>query len=47
MTSTVRLGRIAGVAVGAHWSVLAIVVLVVAGLSAHFTRIVPGYLWGA
>lgn len=47
MTSTVRLGRIAGVAVGVHWSVLAIVVLVVAGLSAHFPRIVPGYLWGA
>ena len=47
MTSTVRLGRIAGVAVGVHWSVLAIVVLVVAGLSAHFTRIVPGYPWGA
>jgi hypothetical protein len=27
MTSTVRLGRIAGVAVRVHWSVLAIVVL--------------------
>ena len=47
MTSTVRLGRIAGVAVGVHWSVLAIVVLVVAGLSAHLPRIVPGYPWGA
>lgn len=29
-----------------HWSVLAIVVLVVAGLSAHLPRIVPGYPWG-
>ena len=47
MTSTVRLGRIAGVAVGVHRSVLAIVVLVVAGLSAHLPRIVPGYPWGA
>ena len=47
MTSTVRLGRIAGVAVGVHWSVLAIVVLVVAGLSAHFPRLAPGYPWGA
>jgi Zn-dependent protease len=47
MTSTLRLGRIAGVAVGVHWSVLAIVMLVVAGLSTHFTRIVPGFSWGA
>lgn len=47
MTSTVRLGRIAGVTVGVHWSVLAIVVLLVAGLSAHFPRIAPGYPWGA
>ncbi|MGH3555818.1 MAG: site-2 protease family protein, partial [Mycobacterium sp.] len=45
MTSTVRLGRIAGVAVGVHWSVLGIVVLLVAGLSVHFPRIVPGYPW--
>jgi Zn-dependent protease/predicted transcriptional regulator len=47
MTSTVRLGRIAGVAVGVHWSVLAIVVLIIAGLSTHFPRIAPGYSWAA
>lgn len=44
MTPTVRLGRIAGVAVGVHWSVLAIVVLIVAGLSTHFARTVPSFL---
>jgi Zn-dependent protease len=47
MTPTVRLGRIAGVAVGVHWSVLAIVVLIIAGLSTHFARIVPEYPWAA
>lgn len=47
MRSTVKLGRIAGVEVGVHWSVLAIVVLLVGGLSVHFPRIVPGYPWGA
>lgn len=47
MRSTVRLGRIAGVDVGVHWSVLAIVVLLVAGLSAHFSQIAAGYPWGA
>lgn len=47
MTPTVRLGRIAGVAIGVHWSVLAIVMLIIAGLSTHFTRIVPGYPWAA
>ena len=47
MTPTVKLGRVAGVTVGVHWSVLAIVVLVVAGLSTHFRRIVPGSAWGA
>lgn len=47
MTSTVKLGRIAGVEVGVHWSVLAIVVLLVAGLSAHFPDIAAGYPWGA
>lgn len=46
MKPTVKLGRIAGVTVGVHWSVLAIVVLLVAGLSMHFPRIVPGYPWG-
>ncbi|MCV7379921.1 site-2 protease family protein [Mycobacterium alsense] len=43
MRSTVRLGRIAGVAVGVHWSVLAIVALLVVGLSTRFPRMVPGY----
>lgn len=43
MKATVKLGRIAGVAVGVHWSVLAIVVLLVAGLSVHFPDIAPGY----
>ncbi|HET9877256.1 MAG TPA: site-2 protease family protein, partial [Mycobacterium sp.] len=47
MRSTVKLGRIAGVEVGAHWSVLAIVVLLVAGLSMHFPQVVAGYPWGA
>ncbi|MCV7258260.1 site-2 protease family protein [Mycobacterium shimoidei] len=47
MTPTLKLGRIAGVAVGVHWSVLAIVVLVVAGLSTHFSGIAPGYPWVA
>lgn len=47
MTSTVKLGRIAGVAVGVHWSVLAIVVLIFAGLSTHFPGIAPGYPWAA
>lgn len=47
MTSTLRLGRIAGVAVGVHWSVLAIVALLVVGLSNHFSRMAPGYPWAA
>ncbi|MFA1703229.1 site-2 protease family protein [Mycobacterium intracellulare] len=47
MRSTVRLGRIAGVAVGVHWSVLAIVALLVVGVSHHFSRMVPGYPWAA
>ena len=47
MTPTVKLGRIAGVQVGVHWSVLAIVALLVAGLSVHFPQVVPGYPWGA
>ncbi len=45
MTSTVKLGRFAGVDVGVHWSVLAIVVLLVGGLSVYFPRVVPGYPW--
>lgn len=47
MTPTVKLGRIAGVAIGVHWSVLAIGVLLVAGLSTHFSRIAAGYPWSA
>lgn len=47
MTSTFKLGRIAGVAVGVHWSVLAIVALVIIGLSNQFSRMVPGYPWAA
>lgn len=43
MKATVRLGRIAGVAVGVHWSVLAIVALLVAGLTVQFPHIEPGY----
>lgn len=43
MKTTVKLGRVAGVAVGVHWSVLAIVVLLVAGLTAQLPDIAPGY----
>lgn len=47
MTSTVKLGRIAGVTVGVHWSVLVIVVLLVGGLSVHFSHTVREYHWAA
>jgi Zn-dependent protease/CBS domain-containing protein len=47
MNPTVQLGRIAGVRVGVHWSVLVIVVLLVAGLATSFPRMVAGYPWGA
>ncbi len=43
MKTTVKLGRVAGVAVGVHWSVLAIVVLLVAGLTVQLPDIAPGY----
>lgn len=43
MKSTIKLGRIAGVVVGVHWSVLAIVVLLVVGLVAYFPQLTPGY----
>jgi Zn-dependent protease/CBS domain-containing protein len=39
MNQTVRLGRVAGVAVGVHWSVLAIMVLLTPGLA---TTVLPG-----
>lgn len=48
MTDSVPLGRIAGVRVGAHWSVLAILVLITAGLAAgRFPDSVPGRSWVA
>ncbi|WP_232000670.1 site-2 protease family protein [Mycobacterium kyorinense] len=43
MNSTVRLGRVAGVTVGVHWSVLAIVVLLIGGLSVRFSRLAAGF----
>lgn len=43
MKSTLKLGRIAGVAVGVHWSVLAIVVLLVVGLTGRLPEVAPGY----
>lgn len=47
MQPTVKLGRIAGVNVGVHWSVLAVVALLVGGLSMRFSRTAPGYPWTA
>jgi Zn-dependent protease/CBS domain-containing protein len=41
--ATVRLGRIAGVSVGMHWSVLGIVLLLVIGLSVQFPVLAEGY----
>ncbi|MGV0871559.1 site-2 protease family protein [Mycolicibacterium sp. XJ879] len=41
--ATVRLGRIAGVSVGVHWSVLGIVLLLVVGLSVQFRVLAEGY----
>ncbi|MGV0764104.1 site-2 protease family protein [Mycolicibacterium sp. XJ647] len=41
--ATVRLGRIAGVSVGVHWSVLGIVLLLVVGLSVQFQMLAEGY----
>ena len=43
MKATVRLGRIAGVSVGVHWSVLGIVLLLVVGLSVQFRVLAEGY----
>ncbi|SFB19360.1 Zn-dependent protease (includes SpoIVFB) [Amycolatopsis marina] len=44
MTETVRLGRILGVRVGLHWSVLGIVLLLVLGLSTtQLPDVLPGY----
>ncbi|EHI14238.1 Zn-dependent protease [Mycolicibacterium thermoresistibile ATCC 19527] len=41
--ATVRLGRIAGIPVGVHWSVLGIVLLLVVGLSVQLQSVVGGY----
>lgn len=47
MNSTIRLGRFAGVDVGLHWSVIGIVVLLVAGLaSGLLPTAFPGYSAG-
>jgi Zn-dependent protease len=41
---TIRLGRIAGVSVGAHWGVLAIAALLTVGLGAsQYPDAAPGY----
>lgn len=42
MRTTMRLGRIAGVPVGVHWSVLGVVALLVIGLSAQLPALFPG-----
>ena len=44
MKETVRLGTVAGIRVGVHWSVLVIVLLLVVGLSSgQFPLLYPGY----
>jgi len=44
MTETIRVGRLAGVRVGLHWSVVGIVLLVVIGLAGYQLPVVfPGY----
>src|SRR6476620_8696850 len=46
MRQTLRLGRVGGIAVGVHWSVLAIMVLLVEGLAATvLPRSAPGQGW--
>lgn len=46
MRQTVRLGRIAGIAVGVHWSVLVIMLLLAYGLAgAVLPRAAPGQPW--
>lgn len=48
MRDSVRLGRIAGVGVGVHWSLLVMVALVAGGLSQNrFAYDAPGYSGGA
>ena len=44
MTDTIRLGRVAGVKLGLHWSLLVMVALVASGLAhSRFTVDAPGY----
>ncbi|GGM46432.1 zinc metalloprotease [Longimycelium tulufanense] len=44
MRPTIRLGRVAGVRVGLHWSVVGIVLLVAVGLAGYnFPAVFPGY----
>ncbi len=46
MNETIRLGRVAGVRVGLHWSVLGIVALVSVGMGAYaLPRALPGHSW--
>lgn len=46
MRATIELGRISGVRVGLHWSVLGIVVLLITILSVRLPNIAEGYPWG-
>lgn len=45
MKATLSLGRIAGVRVGLHWSVLGIVAILVSLALARWPVVVPGYSW--
>lgn len=48
MTGSIPLGRVAGVRIGAHWSVLAILALITIGLAAgRFPESAPGRPWVA
>jgi Zn-dependent protease len=48
MKDTIRLGRIAGVGVGVHWSLVVMIVLVATGLASNrFSIDAPGYSGGA
>ncbi|PRX48639.1 Zn-dependent protease [Prauserella shujinwangii] len=46
MTPTIKLGRIGGVQVGVHWSVLGILAILVVALGfARWPQLLPGYPW--
>ncbi|MEY7970616.1 site-2 protease family protein [Saccharomonospora xinjiangensis] len=47
MSSTFKLGTIAGIRVGAHWSVLGILIILVIALGRNWPVLVPGYSAGA